>query len=125
MPSPAILENEKTSLKDIAAYLMMPVYCGVFFTRDDISRLAKQLQLPRGFGDRTQMMSNLMKTAVQYNLFPTLLQNLINQLSTHQSNYIATIKQTPHLAPFIQPWHAKCQTTAEIAKEIAQQAIEL
>ncbi len=122
IPPPHILENEKTGLKDIAAYLMTPAYCGVFFTRDDISGLAKQLQLPRGFGDRTQMMSNLMKTAVQYALLPTLLQNLTDHLITHQKNYGNRIKQYPHLFPFIQPWQEKCQNTKHLAKEIAQRA---
>jgi putative dimethyl sulfoxide reductase chaperone len=54
---PPLLENEKTGLKQIAAYLLAPGYSGVYLSRDAIGRLARAVQLPHGFGGREQMLA--------------------------------------------------------------------
>lgn len=72
-PAPLILDNDKTGLKDIAEFLLTPVYSGIYLSRDDITRLGTQFRLPRGFGKRQQMLTNLLRTAVDYDAMDDLM----------------------------------------------------
>ena len=74
--TPDLLGDEATRLKDIATYLLTPAYSGIFISRDEIRRMARQLRLSHGFGDRPQMLSNLMQTAVDYDQFSSLITQL-------------------------------------------------
>jgi TorA maturation chaperone TorD len=63
---PNLFDQEGTGLKEIVAYLLTPVYSGIYFSRDDIGRLAKDQSVPRGFGDRRQMMLSLIRSVAAY-----------------------------------------------------------
>lgn len=81
-----ILEDSKTSLKDIAIYLLTPASSGVFISQSEISRIAKQFELPRGFGDRVQLLNNLFRTAVSFDALPKVL-NEIDEILDSWSDY--------------------------------------
>ena len=110
---PNMLENDKTGLKDIAKYFITPIYSGIYLSRDDIAELARQLDLPRGFGDRQQLLTNLMRTAVQYDLFPQVLDLLETAVTQWQTNYTNLADELPLLTPFMQPWQHKNQETLD------------
>ncbi|MCP4360354.1 MAG: molecular chaperone TorD family protein [Chloroflexi bacterium] len=118
---PDFLADDKTGLKEIAAYFMMPAYSGIFVSRDNVGRLARQLNLPRGFGDRQQMLSNLMHTAVQYDLFPALLNGLETTITDWQKAYHATIVEMPLLEPFTAVWSARTQQTLRLLTHMQTQ----
>jgi TorA maturation chaperone TorD len=60
------LENEKTSLRHIAAFLVTPGRCGLFLSRDDIRALGTGA--PAGFGGRRTMLQNLLRSASRFEL---------------------------------------------------------
>lgn len=117
LPSPPnILDQEKTGLRRIARYLTTPPYSGIFFSRDDIGALARQLDLPRGFGSREQMLENLLQTAVQYDLLSDLL-NLLHSTLQHWHDTLH-----PYSAKFpnqITPWLQRLQTSQKMLQQIA------
>jgi len=115
---PSMLENDKTGLKDIANYLITPAYSGFFLSRDHISRIAREHQLPRGFGNRSQMLTNLMKTAVQYDQFPALISTLQNTATTFWQQFNQIVQTNPHQASPIAPWQNRCQTTFQLLEQI-------
>lgn len=115
--APSLLDNKKTGLKDIANYLTTPIYSGFYLSRDDIGKVARQLDLPRGFGDRQQLLTNLMRTAVQYDQFSQLLDVLDTAVMQWQTNYKSLAAEMTQLTPFIQSWQVKChETSQQIAK---------
>ena len=115
--APNILDNDKTGLKEIAKYFITPIYSGLYLSRDNIANLARHLDLPRGFGDRQQLLTNLMRTAVQYDQFPQVLELLNTAVLRWQTNYATLTDEMPLLTPFIQPWQNKSETTFDhIAK---------
>lgn len=63
---PVLLEDERTGLKEIAAYLLTPSFSGIYLSRDDIGRLARDHSVPRGFGDRRQMLVSFLRAAATY-----------------------------------------------------------
>ncbi|MCA9932020.1 MAG: molecular chaperone TorD family protein [Anaerolineales bacterium] len=118
---PDLLNNDKTGLKEIANYLTTPAYSGVFLSHDRISLIARQHQLPRGFGNRVQMITNLMRTAVQYNTLPTLLQTIQQQIIEQETAYRQIGTTHPHLAVFITPWQMRLQATQNMLQTMQEQ----
>ena len=72
-PLPDLLADKRTGLRDIATHLLTPAYSGLYLSRDDIARLARSGHLPRGFGERRQMLTNLLRSAAEYDSLPRLL----------------------------------------------------
>lgn len=119
--APALLDDDKTSLRDIAEFIVTPPHSGVYVGRDDVGRLAREVELPRGFGGRDQMLLNLIRTAVQYKTIPALIGNLRAELAVWNGEYTAVSAQHPHLAPFVAPWQTHCQQTDRLLTDIAAQ----
>lgn len=121
-PPPDLLADEKTGLKEIAAFLMTPLHSGLFLSRDDVARLGRAHQLPRGFGGRAQLLTNLLRTAVQYDAFPTLVSALQALLAAEETAYEAMLHDHPPLAPFVTPWLARCRDTHRLLAQLQVQS---
>ncbi len=104
--APDLLSDERTGLREIAAYLITPPHSGLFLSRDDIGALARAHGLPRGFGSRQQMLVNLLRAAAQYEALPSLLASLI-ALFVGERAALEQGAAHPVLAPFVHPWHAR------------------
>ena len=78
---PDLLADEKTSLRDIARYLLTPAYTGFFLSVADIRRIGARFRVPHGFGKRQQILTNLLRTASDYDLFPDIMADF-NALAT-------------------------------------------
>jgi TorA maturation chaperone TorD len=123
--SPPLLENEKTGLKEIAAYLMTPVYSGIYLSHDDVSHLARQQYLPRGWGSRAQMLLTLLQSAGQYDTFPAVIAALQETVTKWQSAYADYGTTFPELAPFAKVWHSCTVETVHILAELSRRSIKL
>ena len=119
-PPPALLTEPKSSLHDIATFLTTPVYSGFFLSRHLINQIGRQHRLPRGIGSREQMLTNLFRTAAQYDLLPALLDTLGLELRHWQRDYEALLTTEATLAPYVQPWLHR--TTETIALLVAMDA---
>lgn len=117
---PDLLADAKTSLKDIAEHLLRPVHSGLTLSRDDLTRLSRSLDLPRGFGDRVQMLTNLMRAAVTYGLWEKLIGNLREVGADWQTAYTAVGAESPALAEFVRPWAGQVERTIGLLEQIAQ-----
>lgn len=120
---PALLENEKTGLKEIARVLTTPCYTGMVIGRTEIAHLGQMRRLPRGFGSRTQLMSNLLHTAVSYDTFPTLLQDILTLLENSTAVYTQMAAAYPHLSPAIRPWQTQCQNSHQTVQQLLHRAL--
>jgi TorA maturation chaperone TorD len=117
-PAPALFTDEKTGLKDIASYLITPPMSGIYLSRDDIVQLGRQQRLPRGFGKRQQMLSNLLRVASQYDEWLTLLSSFQEQLEAWQAAYINYQVTYPHLGPFAEVWLARTTHTSDLLQQM-------
>ena len=80
-----ILSEKKTGLKDIAAFLCRPAHSGIYLTRTDIRRIAGSLEIPTGFGDRIQTLSNTLRSAVTFDTLPSLISQLRDRVGRGSS----------------------------------------
>ncbi len=120
--SPDLLDNDKTSLKDVAAHLTNPVRSGFALSRDDVSGIARTHNLPRGFGKRDLMLHNMLKAAVQYDALPALLQTIISLAKEWGEGYGRFTQQSPALQPFLQPWQERVSATQTMLTTLLQHA---
>lgn len=116
-PAPALMADEATGLADIAAYLLTPASGGLYLSRDDLGRLALAMGLPRGFGERRQMLHNLLRAAAEYEgLEPLLgrLQSLANEWAAGYGAMAAgeTLGQAA-------VWQARVAQTADLLDQMA------
>jgi len=116
---PGLLEDEGTGLKEIVDYLLRPAYGGIYLSRDDIGRLARQRSLPRGFGDRRQMLLNLLRSAANYGGLVAILGELHSLASSWAAAY-AEMAHEPILAPFANPWHSRASKTTNILDDMGR-----
>jgi hypothetical protein len=79
--------------------------------------------LPRGFGGRQQMLSNLLYTAVQYDSLNEVLNSLQTILDNWQFSYTKIGGLHPHLAPCLTPWQEKLAKTADFLQQIQRAVI--
>jgi TorA maturation chaperone TorD len=63
---PDPLDAPDAGLQEIAAFLATPACAGVYLSRADIARLARACDLPCGFGDRRQMLTNFLRAAAEF-----------------------------------------------------------
>lgn len=118
---PDILLEENTGLKDISRYLLTPVYSGVYFSREIIERLAKDQNLPRGFGDRETMLTNLLRNAADYDQLTSVLDELKRIFDQWANFYDLLHKrcQEPNLLkPYTTPWQTRIQKSQNILNHI-------
>ena len=111
---PALLENEKTDLKAIATFLLTPVYSGLYLSRDDIGRLARKLNLPRGFGDRQQMLTNLLRVAADYDLLAALLADIQSTLDGWRMAYQIYLEEDTPIGKIADVWLQRLGVTAQL-----------
>lgn len=113
---PDLLADDKTSLRDIAEYLMTPCFSGHFISRTTIGRIGRELQLPRGFTDRTTMLVNLMQSAAQYDGAIVLMDALITEFQAAQKHYQSVLSDATHFA--LQPWIERTTQTVNLLTTI-------
>ncbi|HEX6383927.1 MAG TPA: molecular chaperone TorD family protein [Anaerolineae bacterium] len=118
---PTLLDDDATGLKEIAAYLATPPYSGVYLSRDDIGRLARRQRLPRGFGSRQQILANLMRAAVQYEVLPSLLADLQAVVGSWLAGYNDLAASFPKLSPIATVWQARAGGTARMVSQMSSQ----
>ena len=112
---PDLLAEESTGLKEIAAHLLVPAYSGFFLSRDDIGRLAQRHDLPRGFGERQTMLTNLLQAAARFDSLAGVLSSLEALVGEWQRLYrTAPVADHPFMRPIAQAWEERLQATSRI-----------
>jgi TorA maturation chaperone TorD len=124
-PLPDLLADHKTGFKEISSYLLTPAYSGLYLSRDEITRLAQAVALPRGFGDRGQMLHNLFLAAVDYGCLPDVLDRL-SALNAEWVDYYRNISEQGEIPSQIaEVWLERLERTAQIIATIASGSAHL
>jgi putative dimethyl sulfoxide reductase chaperone len=119
---PAVLEDEKNGLGDIAAYLLIPAYSGLYLSREDIARLGRRRSLPRGFGSRQQMLTNLLRSSVEYDQLPALMGDLQALLDEWHAGYRSHHEEQTPWRHYAGAWLERLQATQTILNRISTEA---
>ncbi len=116
-PPPDLLQNPETRLKDIAALLLTPVHSGIFLSRENIGDLGRLSRVPRGFGDRVQLLGNLLRAAAEYETLDGVIDLLKDQVSGWIGDYAAW-EAHPQLGPGARFWKARAGSTLQLLEDM-------
>ena len=120
---PPLLDDPRTGLKDIAAYLTTTPWAGLFLSRDAITRLGRRAGVPRGFGDRTQMLANLFRAAAEYDRLDVVLEHLTALTASWRAHYVALCaRNTPGLSDIVDVWTERLATTDRLLDRLREAA---
>jgi TorA maturation chaperone TorD len=123
-PRPALLEDPKTSLKDVARLLTTPSLTGMHLGPGQITRLSRQTQIPRGFGAKWQMVENLFHSAVELDALPALF-SAWDALLVRQMDHWSTVRLLPALAPFCDVWMERLRETQTLLEEMDHRSAQM
>jgi TorA maturation chaperone TorD len=112
-PAPDILADEGTGLREIAEFLLTPAYSGIYLGRDDIGRLARRQSIPRGFGDRRQLLLNLFRSAANYDALGDVIGGLQAVVDKWLAGYDEMMTQRG-IGLFIIDWRTRADGTAAL-----------
>lgn len=109
LPEPPALLGGDTGVRDIARYLCTAGACGAYLTRDDIASLGRTTEVPHGFGNRADMLENVLRAAAEYDV--DAFAALGDRLAEHDRDYDALGARLTALRPWIRPWRRRlCKT---------------
>jgi TorA maturation chaperone TorD len=114
-PPSDLLDDTATGLKDIARFIMTPAWSGMVLSRGDIARLGRSERLPRGFGDRTQMLTNLLRSAAEYDGLGAVLTRLGQQVDDWRAHYQSVDAEGAWTLDAVTAfWQARLDTTEAV-----------
>ena len=113
------LDDAETGLREIGEHLATPARCGAFLSRDDVTRIGRGLKVPRGFGERTQLIINLLRSAASYDALDALLEALEAELG-RQGDAMAA----PHaiMEELVRPWRERLRATVALLSRVRAEA---
>ena len=110
----ALLEDPRTGLKRIVRWFLVPTNCGVWLTRGELEALAAAADVPRGFGERTQMFESTWFAAVDHGRTEELLDALDAVLTDHAEGY-ARLGKAGHA---VEAWQARIGRGREVVRRM-------
>lgn len=116
-----LLKQEKTGLKEIASYLLTPAYTGFYLSREDIKALGNRFRLPRGFGKRSQVLTNLLRTAVDYEALSSVLEALY-EFAGDWRKFYSEIGASSSVEAITDLWDERLAHTQALLEKIASAA---
>jgi TorA maturation chaperone TorD len=115
--TPDLLANEETGLKQIADFLLTPVYSGIYLSRDDIGRLARRQAVPRGFGDRRVLLLNLLRSAANYDALGEIINDLGGLAGRWEAAY-AEMAERPGMGVYMTSWQGRANGTVDMLAQM-------
>jgi TorA maturation chaperone TorD len=91
--------------------LLTPCDAGLYLTRLDIARLAAQIELPAGGGERFRMLKSLYELAGQYGVADALQAGLAQLFADVETAYKELESQAPNWGLYGRAWRKRCRQT--------------
>ena len=114
---PDLLEDDSARLKEIVEFLLTPIYSGIYLSRDDIGRLARQQGVPRGFGDRQQLLLNLMLSAAKYEALGQVIDGLGELARQWEAAYVEMMSSAAVGLPAAM-WRSRAAATVALLEQM-------
>jgi hypothetical protein len=102
---------QELSLKKLVVRLLVPRQAGLYLTRQDIAAIGLALDLPVGMGERAHMLTTLFQLAGQYELLPSLFEQLDNLLQQSDRSYQALAESHPAWHRYGSAWRQRLVET--------------
>ena len=111
--------GEGPSLGEIARKLTTPARSGVVLTRERFGALARDLSLPVGFGERSEMLLNLFRAAAELERLPELLGALRGEADRWDRRYFDWTEKYPASQAIWDEWRGRLVETRALLDNMA------
>ena len=118
-----LLDRPSTGLRQIARALTVPLQCGLFVTRTDITAVAREGGCPRGFGDRFMMLENLLAGAAELGALPGVTRALQTVVRKRLESLHAVVSGRIGIES-VSFWVDRMQATLDSLRRIEQSVVE-
>lgn len=115
---PRPINPDEAGVREIAEYLLTPAISGFYLSRDDIGRLARAHRLPRGFGSRQDMLTNLIRAAASYDRFELLLLDLDALMGAWHDVYVSCSELPGPVALIAAGWDARIEASRNFVRHM-------
>jgi TorA maturation chaperone TorD len=119
-PSPVTVGED--DLEGVVSGLLVPANAGIFLSKEEISSLAHQMELPLGFGDRAIMLKSLFRGAGEYGRIGDLLRLLQVEVDEWCKFYAQEAQLYPADAAIAHHWLKFAAATLGRLKSMEQMA---
>ncbi len=109
--------DDSAGLRDVAGFFLAPARSGVWLARGDVTRLGRELEVPRGFGSRVQTLTNLLRNAGEYEQAAIVLQRLDELLGERRDAY-DRIGEAAALSVYAAPWIERLGATRAVVRDM-------
>jgi TorA maturation chaperone TorD len=124
--APDILSSSKTGMRDIAGYLLTPAWSGLTLSRDEIKHVSHTRHVPSGFGQRLTMLTNVLRSAVEYDELPEVTTLLKERCREWEAFYTGLERfELPTLTAVSHQWRERVRLTMQLLERIAQETLAL
>jgi hypothetical protein len=121
LPPATEWDLDNLGLNRIADMLLRPIQSGVWLSRRDLARVSTDVAVPAGFGDRSQILRNLLRNAAEYDTAPSVIRGID---AVVEQRARATWALGTHLDTDVSPWLTRMHHTREalsaMTKELAR-----
>ncbi len=115
-------EPQEQDLHQVSEFLITPARCGVFLSKDDLGRIAADLKLPSGFGERGLMIASLLKSAGMQDCIPQTLGALQGVVAEWVTIYAAWACAYPRSSGLWLAWQKRAEMATELLGEMRRTA---
>jgi hypothetical protein len=109
-------------LREVVERLTTPARAGFVLTKQQLATSAARLNLPVGFGERSQMLTNLFRAAAELDRLLPLIEALQAEARRWDSLYLEWAASYPGSAPIWQTWRDRLAASRALLDEMAQAA---
>ncbi len=114
------LADLSTSIRDLVDWLCTPARSGLFISSAVLERIAREIGVPRGFGSRRRVMTQLLEGAARYGETNPALSALQAVVERHRGRLGGAPWRTGALRSATEPWSERLAETSLLLSEVAR-----
>ena len=107
-------------LREVVQRLTTPTRAGFVLTKQSLGTIAARLQLPVGFGERSQMLTGMLRGAAELDRLPVLIEALQAEAGRWDDRYLEWAAEYPASASTWQDWRDRLAATRALLDEMAR-----
>lgn len=115
---------DDAGVKELCRRLLAPAISGIFLARSDLTQIARTVDLPTSFGDRSRMLADLFHAAGRFERVPALLNALDKSVAAAASRHAALVEEAPTAAPLVAPWLDRLDASRALLANMRRAALE-
>ncbi len=114
-----------TDLGELADWLCTPIRSGLFLSTPVLERIARDLGVPRGFGSRRRLLTNLLRSSARFGQAGSVVRALQEIVERHRGRLAAPPFRIGALRAATEPWTTRLAHTSLLLADMGDRLAAL